>query len=45
VGPATTVRGALDERRSLGEEIVYQHMDAYLVAAGAGVDALDLFVG
>jgi hypothetical protein len=45
VGPATTVRGALDARRSLGEEIVYQHMDAYLVAAGAGVDAIDLFVG
>jgi hypothetical protein len=45
VGPPTTVRGELDPRRSLGEEIVYQHMDAYLVAANADVDAIDLFVG
>jgi hypothetical protein len=45
VGPATTFKGALDARRSLGEEMVYQHMDAYLVAADAGVDAIDLFVG
>jgi hypothetical protein len=45
VGPAIRVEGELDQLRSLGEEIVYQHMDAYLVAANAGVDAIDLFVG
>ena len=45
VGPPVTVTGVPDPARSLGEEIVYQHLDAYLVAANVGFDAIDMFVG
>ena len=45
--PTLTFRGAPHKGRELGDEIVHQHMDAYLAEAGLldDCDALTLFLG